>query len=141
MEGKCLIRIVLLLVFLYGTCLLYGQHGSKENEPVRDAEKPTVRLTNSESPDISFLVETNLKDCSIYLQTNYPESFKLRIFDYWGETIKVYRNLNSGQLLDISEFKGQIVILNIYDSKSNRLLTSQVMNLKRRNYWESPKAN
>jgi hypothetical protein len=131
----------LIFFFLLSSSILYGQKNRKENEAVRDAEKPTVRFTNSESPDISFLVETNLKECQVYINTNYTEDFKIRFIDYWGKTIKVYRNLNASQELDISEFKDQIVILNIHDSKSNRLLTSQVVNLKRRHYWESAKAD
>ena len=93
------------------------------------------RFSNSESPDISFIVNTNLKDCVLDIRTNYPDEFKIRFIDYWGKSVKVYRNLYSGKQIDVSEFRNQIVIMNIQDNKTNRLLSSQVVNLKRRNYW------
>ena len=94
-----------------------------------------VLFSNSESPDLSFMVHTDLKACKLNIVTNYPDPFRIRFVDYWGRTVRVYRNVRSGDLIDVTEFKNQIVILNITDSRGKRLLSSQVVNLKRRNYW------
>ncbi len=101
-----------------------------------DNRSGVVQFTNSESPDLSFIVHTDMKTCSLQVTTNYPETFKIRFIDYWGNSVKVYRNLQSGSPVDISEFRNQVVVLNIVDSKTGKLLSSQVVNLKRRNYWK-----
>lgn len=107
-----------------------------ERSGAHKGEKPKIiRFSNSESPDLSFMIITNLKECKVHINTNYPDKFKIRFINYWGKTVKIYRNLESGQQIDVSEFKNQIVIMNIMDNRSNHLLSSQVVNLKRRNYW------
>lgn len=100
-----------------------------------EAGPPIKLFSNSESPNLSFMVSTDLKKCRLYVTTNYPKTFKIRFVDYYGRTVKVYRNVGSGDQIDISQFKNKIVILNITENKGNKLLSSQVVNLKRRNYW------
>lgn len=109
---------------------LNTQIGDKDTESVKQVK----RFSNSESPDISFNISTSMKDCKVQVITNYSSAYKIRFIDYWGKSVKVYKNLDSGIQIDVSEFKEQIVILNIHDNKSNKLLSSQVVNLKRRNY-------
>jgi len=120
--------------------LLYAQGekpGDQGNQTANEETEnwSTVRFSNSENPELSFIVNTNIQDCLLHITTNYPEQFTIRFIDYWGKSVRVYRHIDSGMDINVSEFKDKIMILNIMDEKSSRLLSSQVVNLKRRNYW------
>jgi len=111
------------------TLAINDPHG----ETTIGGEAAVTRFSNSESPRLSFMVITNTKDYKLHITTNYPDPFRIRFVDYYGRSIKVYRDISSNEPIDIYEFKDQIVILNITDDK-NKLLSSQVVNLKHRKY-------
>ena len=92
------------------------------------------RFSNSETPDILFKVETNIDEKKIRITTNYDESFKIRLIDYYGKTLELHKDINSGEPIDVSDYIDQLLIMNIMDNK-NKLLSSQTVNLKRRSYW------
>ena len=92
------------------------------------------RFSNSESPDILFKVETNIDEKKLRVTTNYQESFRIRLIDYYGKTLELHKDISSGQPIDVSDYIDQLLIMNITDNK-NKLLSSQAVNLKRRSYW------
>ncbi len=94
-----------------------------------DTAKKT--FSNSEPAEILFLVNPNLKENKITIETNFKGYYKVRIIDYYAGSRKVYKNQKANMIIDVAEFEKGIFIMNITDSQNN-LLTSQVVNLKRR---------
>ncbi len=140
-TGRSFRHLLVVIAFMFLCAVLYAQDNQtlalKTNKEGKENEvkiQKVKRFSNSESPGISFNISTNLKDCKVQITTNYASPYKVRFVDYWGKSVKVYKNLDSDTQLDLSEFKEQIVIMNIQDNRSNKLLTSKVVNLKRRNY-------
>jgi hypothetical protein len=98
-----------------------------------DISDTTKKLfSNSVAPGISFLVSSNLRDNKLYITTNFSGRYKIRFIDYYARTKKVYKDAYSDFSIDLDEFDKSIFIMNIVDSRNNKLLTSQVINLKRR---------
>lgn len=101
-------------------------------------EKPSVAATakkqfsGSESSDYSFIVNSNIKENLIRIETNYSGEYRIRFVGYYGRTRKVYNNVYSNKTIDVSDFEKGIFIMNITDEKNNKILSSQVINLKRR---------
>ena len=100
-------------------------------------EKPNISATKkqfsgSESSNYSFVVNSNVKENTIHISTNYLGKYKIRFLGYYGGSRKVYKDVFSNKLIDISEFEKEIFIMNITDARNNKLLSSQVINLKRR---------
>lgn len=90
------------------------------------------RMSSSESPKYTFIVNPNVKENRIRIETNYKGEYKIRFVDYYGKSIKVYKDVYSNKLIDITELGKGIFIMNITDAQNHKLLTSQVVNLKRR---------
>ena len=103
------------------------------DKPISDTT-PVKQFSNSEIKGIDFYVNLNLKTNEIEIQTNYTESYKIQLIDYWAHSVTVYKNITSDYKIDVAEFRERIFIMNITNSKNNKLLTSQVINLKRRSY-------
>lgn len=135
---KYKIQVLVLAFMLLSSAFAYSQNKLiAENNPadytVSTQTAPKV-FSNSESPDVLFTVETNVKEKRIRIITNYEETFKIRFIDYYGSSVSLHKNLSSGQPIDVSDYINQILIMNIMDDK-NKLLSSQTVNLKRRSYW------
>lgn len=142
---KILLSSVMRKLFLASFLLVSGfaSYAQEENTTLNKQQAAaesdkwgTVRFSNSEDPNLSFMVNTNMQQCLLYITTNYTEQFTIRFINYWGKSVRVYRHIQSGTEINVAEFKDKIMIFNIVEEKSNRLLSSQVVNLKRRNYWK-----
>lgn len=124
--------IIPLEVFAQECEPLLAYHSKKSN--VHSADTVKKLFSNSESPLLYFDIKTNMTDKSVKVQTNFTCEFKVRLIDYFGKSVKVFKNINSNKEIDISEYVGGIYVMNILDSRSNKLLTSQVVNFKRRKF-------
>ena len=91
-------------------------------------------LSNSEPKGICFIVNSNIKANSLLIETNFKGKYRIQFVDYWGNTIRIIDNAYKNQVVDVTDFKDYILTMNITDALSQKLLTSQVLNLKRRNY-------
>lgn len=89
------------------------------------------KFSDSEEAGVAFLVNSNLKENKITIETNFEGFYKVRFIDYYAGSRKVYKAQHSNTTIDVSEFEKSIFILNITD-QCNKVLTSQVVNLKRR---------
>lgn len=103
------------------------------NMPAHEHESvdtTTKRFSNSESSEYTFIVNPDLNDNSLLIKTDYTREYKVRFIDYWGKSRKVYSNVSSDKKIDIADLERGIFIMNIFDEKNNKLLTSQVLNLR-----------
>jgi hypothetical protein len=91
-------------------------------------------FSNSEPRGVTFLVSSDLKENSLFIKTNYAGSYNVRLVDYYGRTSIVFKNITSDIVIDLADFKPSIFVMNISDDKNNNLISSQVINLKRRLY-------
>ncbi|MBN1119364.1 MAG: hypothetical protein JXA77_19290 [Bacteroidales bacterium] len=99
------------------------------------SDSSKIRLfSNSEPQGISFIVNSNIKAHSLLIETNFKGKYRIQFVDYWGNTIRIIDNAYKNQEIDVTDFKDYILTMNITDALSQKLLTSQVLNLKRRNY-------
>jgi len=129
---KVLVRLII-LVFLFSGLKVSGQvmaiNSSINSE---ESVKEVKQFSNSESPHYIFAINTNVKNNEIKIETNYSGTYKVRFLDYYGKSIKVYRDVSADKLIDVAELRKGIYIMNITDARSHKLLTSQVVNLKKR---------
>lgn len=88
-------------------------------------------FSKSELAGVDFIVSSNLRENTLLIKTNFSGNYKVRFIDYYAGSRKVFKNQQSNITIDVSEFEKSIFIMNITDSQ-NRLLTSQVVNLKRK---------
>ncbi|MBN2486686.1 MAG: hypothetical protein JXB34_12000 [Bacteroidales bacterium] len=91
-------------------------------------------FSNSEIPGVTFLVSSDLKENTIYISTNYSGKYNVRFVDYFGRSSVVFKNQSSNIAIDLAHFERSIFVMNISDEKNNKLISSQVLNLKRRIY-------
>lgn len=109
---------------------LMAMNTSREISEPRDTA--VIRFSNSESPDYTFIINPNIGEDAIQIETTYTKQYKVRFVDYWGHSVKVYRDVYANKLINVEDLKKGIYIMNITDARSHKLLTSQVVNLKRR---------
>ena len=104
------------------------------NKPAKKAytaDTVVKTFSNSESPELLFEINSNIQEGTLRINTNYTDAYKVRIIDYYARTSKLYRQLSYNSSINIQDFIGGIFIVNITD-KRNKLLTSQVLNLRLR---------
>lgn len=128
---KTIIRLFFLIISIEIQAQVTEQLAMNTTPKHAETEMPKKVFSNSESADITFIVNSNLKENEISIETNYSGLYKIRIVDYYAGSRKVYKNMISNTKIDVSEFEKSIYIMNITDLR-NKLLTSQVVNLKRR---------
>lgn len=139
-KGKYILKRCIIVVLLLTGISCYAQNKNELVAVNSTSDYTTSTVTapkifsNSETPDVLFTVETNIDEKKIRVTTNYQESFKIRFIDYYGKSLKLHKDINSGQPIDVSAYIDQLLIMNIMDNK-NKLLSSQAINLKRRSYW------
>lgn len=126
--------ICLFIISFYATSVAQvsepmAMHITNQNANPSDSTKKVFR--NSEPEGVTFIVNSNLKENKIQINTNYTGIYKVQFIDYYAGSRKVYKNQQSNMTIDVGELERSIFIMNISDSK-NKLLTSQVLNLKRR---------
>lgn len=133
MKGILVIVFLMLGVFAFGQETGHLLAMNNSNTPENAIPDTNIkRFKGSESPDYTFIVNSNVRNDVIVIETNYTSDYKIRFIDYWGRSVKVYRNVSDDKLINVSDLGKGIFIMNITDAQNNKLLTSQVVNLKRR---------
>jgi DNA-dependent RNA polymerase auxiliary subunit epsilon len=90
-------------------------------------------FSNSEPEGVTFLVSTNVQVDRLFIKTNYTGQYNVRFIDYWGRNHIDFENVSSDFDVDLKQFDRSIFVMNISDEKDNKLISSQIINLKRRN--------
>lgn len=91
-------------------------------------------FSNSEPKGVTFLVSSDLKENTLFIKTNYTGKYNVRFVDYWGRSSVVFRNVSKDVVIDLAKFERSIFVMNISDEQNKELISSQVINLKRRLY-------
>lgn len=89
-------------------------------------------FSNSESPDFTFIVRSDIKSNELLVETNYERDYKVRFIDYYARTSKVFKGMHSSKKIDLSEFDRSIFIVKFVDQRNNKVLSSQILNLKKK---------
>ncbi len=127
---------IFFIPILFLSIVMHGQPSdaiiamNNHEAPSNHSDSTRKLFSNSESPDFSFIVNSNIKENTLEIKTNYSCEYKIRFIDYYGRSVKVYKSVLSNKTINIADLKESILIMNIMDERNN-LLTSQVLNLKR----------
>lgn len=125
---------LLFLAYLYTNAQI--SEPLANNVSYTETNKPdtiTKSFSNSEPRGITFKVSTDQKKQKLSVRTNYTGKYKVLFIDYYAGSRKVFKNVYNNLEIDMEDLKGEIFIMNISDSE-NKLLTSQILNLRLRNY-------
>jgi hypothetical protein len=112
---------------------MLSNSGTDKGPQIADTAKKKL-FSNSDAPGVSFIVSSDVAGNELYIETNYAKKYKVRFIQHseYGYFRKVFKEVYSDATIDISDFEKSIFIMNIHDSESHKLLTTQVINLKRR---------
>jgi hypothetical protein len=118
---------------------LDAQQSTKKNihtsyVPADLADTVIKRFSNSETEGITFLVSSNLKENTLFIKTNYTGTYNIRFIDYWGKNHIDFENLSADIAIDLAVFERSIFIVNISDEQDNKLISSQIVNLRKKYY-------
>lgn len=101
-------------------------------DPAETSDTLVKLFSNSEPPGVIFLVSSDINKKTLFIKTNYTGNYNVRVIDYWGRNSILFQHVTNDMVIDIADFENNIFIINITKEHDNKLISSQVINLKRR---------
>jgi hypothetical protein len=131
-------RTILVLLVLFISIASFAQNTKVKDFQTqyiaKSSSDSTIKVfSNTEPEGITFLVSTNVQVDRLFIKTNYTGQYNVRFIDYWGRNHIDFENVSSDFDIDLKQFDRSIFVMNISDEKDNKLISSQIINLKRRN--------